>query len=332
MRVVHFARVTPKMCGLYETTRDLVAAERALGIDARILDSYATVEDRGVPIGDVSCVGAADVIVSHSGLGRLAKIDKPVIQVLHGRPESSFLLEQQNKVPVLSIMSKLSTDARVKKFVTFWPEFVDHWAMLIPREKLVVVPPPVDLKAWSPDGPKGYQFGGKRGGVNVVIADMWREDKTPYQAVVGFANYAETHEDARLHIYGLNGPRKGLDVLLGKLDARGVLGEVKGMIDGLANVYRAADVVLTPHRIATRSIREAMACGCPVVGSSLQCAPSLFVYNPEDPAEYAAALESSTIATRQTPREVAKEQFDSAKTAEAFKAIFEDIIGQSEGA
>jgi hypothetical protein len=50
MKLAHIAIVTPHRAGLYETVRDLVAAERAAGVDAVIVDPNTQNEDRGVPI------------------------------------------------------------------------------------------------------------------------------------------------------------------------------------------------------------------------------------------------------------------------------------------
>ena len=38
MKIAHIVHVTPGACGMYETARDLVIAERAVGIDARLVD------------------------------------------------------------------------------------------------------------------------------------------------------------------------------------------------------------------------------------------------------------------------------------------------------
>jgi hypothetical protein len=43
------------------------------------------------------------------------------------------------------------------------------------------------------------------------------------------------------------------------------MGEIQSWVSGLDNVYRAASFMLTANEIATRSEREASACGCPVV-------------------------------------------------------------------
>lgn len=324
MRVAHLARITPQRCGLYETARDLVAAERKLDIDAFLLDPFRPLADRGVPIGNCRGVDGCDVLVSHSGLGVYEKEKNiPFVHVLHGRPESSFLLERTDKVAVYTYVAAIANDERYKAFVTFWPEHRDYWSMFVPEEKLHVVSPPVDLEKWTPDGPKGYKFGGKKGEINCVITDMWREDKTPFHAIHGFHEYAKSNPGAKLHLYGINGNRKGIDVMLRKLKQQGSLGEVKGHVAGLENVYRAADMVLTPHRIATRTVREALACGCPVV-ADVRSSHAQSRADVESPASWSEAIARET-GDREQARERAEMSFSATKTAGEFADIFEQV-------
>ena len=75
MKVAHVVRVTPRKCGLYETTRELVVALRALGVDSKMVpfcgskkDDYCEPEDRGAPITAENYLNEADVIVNHSAV------------------------------------------------------------------------------------------------------------------------------------------------------------------------------------------------------------------------------------------------------------------------
>jgi hypothetical protein len=115
VRIAHAAIHSPNRCGLYETTRDLVAAERALGIDARIVDpapnpAYPVKDghDRGVPVADVEWGTKADLIVSHSGHDRtpLQHTTQPVIHVSHGRPLSTFMGERGGGAPGLTYQTQ----------------------------------------------------------------------------------------------------------------------------------------------------------------------------------------------------------------------------------
>jgi glycosyltransferase involved in cell wall biosynthesis len=327
MKVAHIAVVTPHLAGLYETTRDLVAAERAQGLDARIVDPVKELEgaDRGVPIVKSAFAADCQVLVNHSGLGTKLKDTKlPIIHVIHGRPYSTFLLEQAGKLAALSHLRKISRDERYKLFVTFWPEFIPYFSLIIPQEKLHTVPPPVDLKFWTPNGPSGYKFHGHKGKVNVVCADIWRQDKDPYHVINAFGLFARQHPESKLHVYAA--PQKGSAWQVLK-DAIGKnLGEVCGFIKGLDNVYRAADLLITPHRIATRSVRESLACGCTVVMDLGGEAYTGFCAPPEDLEWYAKKMAAALrYGNRKRNRKRATEEFDSHKTAKAFIKLIESI-------
>lgn len=278
MKLAHVAIVTPRKAGLYETTRELVAAERAIGADARIYDPAPTQfypktpEDRGALLADMQFVREqAEVIVDHSGCdGTTDKITKPHILVAHGRPKHSFLGEMHGQPPVYSYHYRIDHTAKYKAVVTFWPEHLPYLKVVFRKTPVYCVPAPVDLQTWTPDGAK-HDFGGKGGRYNVVMTDAWRDDGDMFEVVNAVA-LAAKKIPLKLHIYAKSGADKGWGVLLKVLQEDGVLGEVKGWVDNLADIYRAADLLVTPHEIATRAKRESSACGCHsvVVGQDIE--------------------------------------------------------------
>lgn len=338
MKIAHLAVVTPHRSGLYETTRDLVIGERSIGLDACIVDPMnpRKAEDRGVPIADD--IWDADVWVNHSGLPHdaetsdLAAKRPPIIHVMHGRPESSFLLEMRGKPKVYSYLIVHGRNGLFSRYVTFWQEFLPHWSLVVPAQKLSYVPAPVDLKHWTPDGPSGYGFHGHGGDINVVCADMWREDVTPYPVLNAFGIFAQRHRTAKLHLYGLPMGVNGWKPLVGVLQRNGNIGELKPMVDGLQNVYRAATMLITPHRIATRTVRESLACGCQVVmGGYRDYTP----YAPDaaDPIAFADAMDRALAEVKVDPgacrarnRASAMKHFDPAASAMAFKKLFDEVL------
>lgn len=323
MKLAHLAVVTPKRCGLYETTRELVCALRKKGVDSRIVDpTYATNalhpktdSDRGAPLeGSDAFAKEADILVNHSGLGKdIEELDIPTIQVAHGRPASSFKCEATGSTPIYSYYYRKNSDPRVKALVTFWEQHRAYWSVLFPDTPIYYVPSCVDLKAWSPDGPSGYQFSGKKGKINVVSADPVRIDIDPYESLNAFALWARNQEGAKLHVYGQNyNGKRGWTALLRRIADDGNLGEMKGWVNGLEHVYRAADMVITPHSINTRTVREAMACGCPVV-------------RVRDIHRDGTKLTFAKNASRARIRAEAERQFDPAMTAEAFIRVLDGI-------
>jgi glycosyltransferase involved in cell wall biosynthesis len=334
MKILHSAVVSPRRCGLYETVRDLAAAEIALGHDARIVDPVADHEDRGVPTtGGNDFLTQCDVIACHSGMSEaMRKSGKPHVHVRHGRPLASFLTERQKKDKLYTFLRKTRDEAGLLATVTFWPEHSAYWQILMGRP-VHVVPPPVDLEAWTPEGPRGYKFGGRKGKVNVVVTDVWRHDIDPFHVVNAFAVYATMEPGAKLHLYGVPKKDTAIGALLEPLQTLDALGEVHGwIISGLDHVYRAADALITPHRIATRTMREALACGCQVVADE-HCPWTPFRADIENPAGFARQIMTAVAEYRSNPegrrganRAVAENEFDAALSAREFINVVEGLL------
>jgi len=321
VKLAHIAVVTPHRCGLYETTRELVAALRDANVDSRIYDPTREknklypdeTDDRGAMFCDLDWAKDADALVNHSGLGKdLEASDQPVIHMVHGRPRSSFLLEMKGSTPIYSYHYHKAKDKRFKVLVTFWPEHVPYHKVMWPNTPVHAIQPPVDLERWTPDGPSGYNWHGTGGDVNVICTDAWRDDIDPFNAVNAYALFARTQPSIKLHIYGNSKKLGAWAPLLKQIKDDGNLGEVKGWVKGLENVYRAADCLITPHTIYTRSIREAMACGCPV--QRVNC--DLRTANITIPSR----------SQRVTVRKDAERLFDPARTAAEFMEIADGCL------
>jgi len=367
MKVAHVVHWTPHTNGMYETARDLVEAERCVGLDARIVDIRGAelegvpsqvqpagapcpncgymklvrpdpgqtvpdwAESRGVAKVPVEWLDECDAIVSHSGMppGLSLGKDKPRIHVAHGRPHSSFLLGQMEGNHVWRAYAEYAKDPRFKALVTLWPGFTRYWRLVFPRVE--EMPPFVDLDRWQP-GATGYGFGGQGGAPNVVVTDIWRHDRDPFRCLFGFMVFAERMLGARLHLYGLNDRDvQALGPVLDGLNARGVLGEVCGHRNDLLSIYGSADMLLTPHRIATRTVREALACGLTVVAGSSRYTP--YAADDEDLDGVADALarawgdlKADGAAVRAANRRRAEEEFDPERTARRFADLFREIV------
>lgn len=272
LKIAHSVLITPNRCGLYETARELAQHVRELGHDARLVDpnpSHGLTpedgQDRGVPIADEAWALEADLIVNHSGIdGSLDAFQGPVVHVCHGRPYYSFHGERTGGAPVYSYMYHKSKDDRFKAVVTFWKEHIPYLQTMWGQKKVHHIPATCDLKRWSP-GHSDYDFHSKGGDINIVITDPWREDVDPFWSINAFSIFRCIVPKAKLHIYAAPENRRGLDALLQPLRDTGHLGEVLPWVKGLEHIYRAADLMITPHKIWTRSIREAMACDCQTV-------------------------------------------------------------------
>ena len=307
MRIAHAAIATPRKCGLYETTRELVAAERALGVDARIVDPAPNEKvgiknhDRGVPIADMEWGVKADWIVSHSGHDStpLAKTDQPIVHVAHGRPLSTFMGERGGKAPGLTYQTQRNRSPRFRHVVTFWPEYAPYLRNIWNGTPVHVIPAPVDFTHWTP-GESDYDFHKRKGGYNVVMSDPWsREDSSPYHQIHAFVLFKRMVPEARIHFYAWDRNPKGVAGLTNLLGDGG--GIIQPWASDMLPIYRAADMLITPHRIYTRSIREAMSCGLQVV-SGRDC-------HPEDIEQFALTMVHRKEVPQPT-QEMARALFD----------------------
>ena len=343
LRILHFAKVTPRKCGLYETTYDMVKAERALGLDSFIVDPTVDIEDRDVPVADPHTLESCDVVVSHSGLPSSVEHDpkgKPIIHVLHGRPKSSFLLDDNDSLHVYQHMAYAKHAKHYRYFVTLWEPHLHLWKLVLPIAKLRYVQSPVDLEYWCPpeaDEKIDHGFCGQGGSYNVVCADPARIDSDPYFVVHAFYQFALKNPGAKLHLYGVGKSVESTawKLLLLALKNADMLGEVCAWSEKAREMYRAADLVITPHNIATRTVREALACGTPVVAGSL-CHAAPYKAESEDTLSYAAAIQEAYDAQQRevspkTYRNRAVTFFDPAVTAASMKLLYEEVADGDDG-
>jgi FkbM family methyltransferase len=254
---------------------------------------------------------------------------------MHGRPESTFMLEATGKMPVFSFIEQVPYDKRYKAFITFWEEFLPLWGLLLPSEKLHYVPAPINLKEFTPIGDR-FEFGDRAGEPNLVITDMWREDETPFNVIMAAAEFKRQYcPTAKLHIFGLPESKQGAVAVLARaLDRQGIWGHCFTLHNEMPTIYRAADILLTPHIIATRVIREACASGIPVIAGT-GCKYTPFTANPKDTNGYAAMIQKvwskiqdQSIHNSANGRDIATHQFDMKKSGQAMTAIFEKVLAK----
>ena len=101
-----------------------------------------------------------------------------------------------------------------------------------------------------------YAFPWKAGNPNIVILDRWREDSTPFNLVFA-AQYFKEHyyPDAKLHIYGV--PRnQNCMIFLVPFIKNGLIGEMAPLVVQTDQIYRNADLLITPNIICSVSIHN----------------------------------------------------------------------------
>lgn len=274
MKIAHFGVFAPSQSGQYETAKELVKAERMQGIDAQFVD-YGWGDKPKVRLGlkdeyietiPLESARDADLLIRHSDIPKnfLKQTGIPCVIALHGRPESSFLSGYRNSgADVFGIIKSELDKKNCIGFLCFWKEYLNFWMDLIPVKKLFHVSAPVDMEKYNPEGKK-YKFEDD-GYPNIIIVDLWRDDVTPFNVLQAAIQYKRQYnKDARIHVYGIwknDYRRKFINTYI----QSGDVSDCQKFVKGLEFVYRSADIMVTPHVIATRTVREALASGTSIV-------------------------------------------------------------------
>jgi len=294
MKIAHFGNFCPNRAGIHTAARDLILAERSVGMESNYIDygsepdcTFSRVWMKDGDVETVSpdwAINEADIIVHHSAIPpRVQETGKPIVMYLHGRPEYSFMLDWGKKTGCLREEMHRVTLPQYKKFITFWKEHVNYWKYLFPGRKIGLVTPPVDLKRYSVKG-KTYQFKPEENGTpNILICDMWREDITPFNTTIAAIKFAEEYcPAAKIHIMAVPVPGKSnpvIDPMFANLRKSGFIGKIAIIISNLDEIMRASDILVSPVGIETRTILEASALGLPVVAGT-GCSLASFTSDP----------------------------------------------------
>lgn len=351
MKVAHFVQFAPHAAGIYETSRDLVLAERKVGINAQMIDYGGGKPPESSRIwckdGDVETVSPewsdeADILVRHSAIPkRIYEKGKPIVMCLHGAPEYSFLLEHLGKTRTLKELIVSNEILKYKACVTFWKQNIFHWEILLPGAKIEYCPAPVDLDKFKPDGKKFKWEKNKFGDFNIVVTNVWRTDYvTPYSVLFAAAKWVrDKHPSARVHVFAApkdnpkypknDGP---VNRTLLALQKAGLVGSCFPTIGVLDEVYRSADMLVTPHVLASRTVREALASGCPIVAATgNEYTP--YTDHPRNINGFVEAIDNcyrdiqaDREAVRNNARCMAATEFNLIQAGEAMKTVFEKIL------
>jgi len=340
IKAAHLAEFGPHRCGLYGTAKDMVMAERLVGIDAAFVDAKIVngkvtnrpnKKDGELIIRDLKWAKTVDILVHHSIVHpELLNLGIPLVQVCHGRPESTFLLEHRRLAMILGIQLMHGKDERYRAFITLWKQYLFHLAMMVPKEKLFYVPAPVDLNEFRPIGTR-HGFPGKP---KLLIADMWRQDVTPFNTIMAAARFKDKYcPTAKVSLIGTAPKKSSVKNLVKMLKDKDVLGQMHPLIVNTDKCYRGADIVITSHNMATRVVREALACGTPIV-AGIGNPYTKFTAESRDPDLFAAEIDrcwryiqkNGADVAQAEARLTAEKNFHFRFAGEAAKKIFEKVL------
>lgn len=343
MKIAHFAPFAPYVAGIYEAARDMLRADLLCGNEVAFVDVGAFIDGKRMPrqIGaedfrggyklvtvDLEAVKDFDIFIVHDGSQLLAdyfaNCKAKIVKPIHVRPAACFATQAQN--PVYEWYYNESRADRVAAWFTMWDEFMPYWRVIMPEEKLFCTgDPPIDGERFKPEGSHVEFFEGDRGEFNILVADSWREDVDMFHTLHGLITASNFVSGIKVHVYGAPENNQALNLIFTAMKNKGILGEHKPRIKNLADVYRACDLLVTPHVIATRVMAEAICCGLPVLaGNGCRYTP----YTCQQDSPYAIAGAIAQIAKEDAPIKSNPAPFSLEKYGNQMSEIYKNILKQ----
>jgi len=202
---------------------------------------------------------------------------KPIVMLMHGMPEYVFYSEvcrhKQGERAFTTILA-YAQEGKISRYVTMWKRHVPFWQELLGREKVFYVPPIVDMKEFSPDGPELTLK--NPGTFNIGYCDTWRHSflREPFNVFAGVKRHHSCFPDSKFHVFGIPNEKRRIENYGGLWDryikmlrkGSDFVGDLWQLHDNMPLVYRAMDVVITVSTDESRIIREALSCETPVIG------------------------------------------------------------------
>jgi hypothetical protein len=253
----------------------------------------------------------------------LKNCDIPVVQVVHGRPETSMMTQRQGKNQAYDIYWDMGQGDRVRMFITLWQEHLEYVRVYANNKPVRATSfPPCDRTRYSPRGP--VHEWADPGTYNILIPETWREDRGPFHILHGIMALSRRMQGIKTHIYACNSIESPWKYIFSKMKQMGVLGEIKGIMRNISEVYRAADLVVTSQHIGTRVVREALCTGIPVAAQAPnRHTPFTFT---DDPENIADTIEEALTSDLTRWIHLAAHEFNLGSFGEEICALYEEAL------
>jgi GT2 family glycosyltransferase/glycosyltransferase involved in cell wall biosynthesis len=255
---------------MYGTVRDLYFAEKALGHEVGIIDDVSSQYFYGDRYGadGVTPVGTdfgdeSDIICWHHAMHEpwLNEPHRNIVMFLHGTPEFNLFTELYGEERALSLIVGAARHNVPKALVTMWARHVPLWEGLFNRE-VYLIPAWIDLQAFQPSTLKP-----EPDLIRIAMVDHWRLTREPMGLILGI-EWLRKHTQKRIQVdvWGLNEmPSDTWKAVLCWPFEHDIIKLRGNTEDTMKDIYHQADMVVTMSSEETRVVREAYACGVPVV-------------------------------------------------------------------
>ena len=343
MRVAHWSLFAPGQSGMYETTKDLVIAQREAGIDSGLIcmnSLHVSQRDGAFVTETTRYADLADIYVLHSRIEVPFYGDgTPIVFVMHGHPlytwqSEIYGLEPGNAAPWTTSLNYFLDFANIQRAVTFWPDQLGYWQVLDgPRaeSRLRSIPRGIVFgNRYRPDGDKALLAGSPV----LVVCDSFRLFKDSLATWFGAAIFARKYPEARLHLFAMPDAGNLIGDAIRRLSSLSEMHAVVARIEGLQRevekVFRGADILLSTVRGESCVAIEAAACGCDVITQSAANTHEADFRSPAAIAETIERvwLERQAEGPERRERLYAEtvEAYDITRTVEGMKAVYEELL------
>ena len=285
LTISHWCLWGPRRSGMYETVRELIAAENR--IDG-VLAGMCAVPNEGASKREAAryiqggmtdvmhpemrtqdwgwAYKFADVHMIHYTFDkRLGKL-KPKVFMAHGTPEAVLESSLQTTDRAQALLSGAEWTNKFEGTIVtsqrgklFWGAFAED------PSKIHVVNKGIDLEWWQRSGSKRDL----RGEPSVLYGEVWRGIKHPALLFYAMDELYKRNDQARLNAWALSMKRRLWESFIEQAGFTKFLGQdnIPGIEDYPEHFYSRGDVLVSPviYGDLSRVAQEAMACGCPVV-------------------------------------------------------------------
>lgn len=286
LRITHWCLWGPRRSGMYETVRELIAAENQIegvlaGMCAVPAEGTSKRETARYLQGGMTDINHpemrtqdwgwaykfADVHVIHYTFDkRLGKL-KPKVFMAHGTPEAVLEGSLKDKDPGNSLLSGAEWINKFEGTIVTSQRGKMFWGAFDPTggSKMHVVNKGIDLAWWQKSG----TIRDLPGEPSVLYGEVWRGIKHPALLFYAMDELYKRNDQARLNAWSLTVKRNLWTAFIGQADFWKFMGQdnIPGVVDYPEHYYSRGDVLVSPvtYGDVSRVAQEAMACGCPVV-------------------------------------------------------------------
>lgn len=361
LTIAHWSLWGPRRSGLYETVRELIAAEnRIVGVLAgmcvippiEVMGSKREAQ-RYIGGGMVDAIHPelrtqdwgwaykfADIHVIHFSFDkRLGKM-RPKVFMAHGTPEAviegSLKAEKGHEQSLLNgaewinkFQATIVTSQRAKMF---WGAFDST------GKKTRVVNKGIDLEWWQ----RSKVVQDLPGEPSVLFGEVWRGIKHPALLFYAMAEVFRRNDKARLNVWALSKNIELWTNFIGQGGFWDFMGQdnLPGIIDYPEHFYSRGDILVSPviYGDLSRVAQEAMACGCPVVSWDTDPHGENYPYKAAkgfDIMDMADKIEETyneilddPEGVRRKCRQIAEEYFDINEEAKSIVDILRQVVAQ----